>query len=168
MKEIKGIKISENASLKNLNTYKLESHAKYLIRVETLQGLIDLLKYLKENNIKYFILGAGSNIILDEYFNGAVIKLDGLKKIEVKDNIIISGSGAMMGALSCKSMDHNLTGLEWAINIPGTVGGSIIGNAGAYKSEIFDSLLKIKVLDENLEIKEVKKAEIKHTYRHTD
>lgn len=168
MKEIKGIKISENASLKNLNTYKLESHAKYLIRVETLEGLIDLLKYLKESNINYFILGAGSNIIIDEYFDGAVIKLDGLRKIEVKDNIITSEAGAMMGALSCASMDHNLTGLEWAINIPGTVGGSIVGNAGAYKSEMFDSLIKIKVLDENLEIKELKKEEIKHTYRHTD
>lgn len=168
MKEIKGIKISENASLKNLNTYKLESHAKYLIRVETLEGLIDLLKYLKESNINYFILGAGSNIIIDEYFDGAVIKLDGLRKIEVKDNIITSEAGVMMGALSCTSMDHNLTGLEWAINIPGTVGGSIVGNAGAYKSEMFDSLVKIKVLDENLEIKELKKEEIKHTYRHTD
>ncbi len=168
MKEIKGIKISENASLKNLNTYKLESHAKYLIRVETLEGLIDLLKYLKESNINYFILGAGSNIIIDEYFDGAVIKLDGLRKIEVKDNIITSEAGVMMGALSCASMDHNLTGLEWAINIPGTVGGSIVGNAGAYKSEMFDSLVKIKVLDENLEIKELKKEEIKHTYRHTD
>lgn len=168
MKEIKGIKISENASLKNLNTYKLESHAKYLIRVETLEGLIDLLKYLKESNINYFILGAGSNIIIDEYFDGAVIKLDGLRKIEVKDNIITSEAGAMMGALSCASMDHNLTGLEWAINIPGTVGGSIVGNAGAYKSEMFDSLVKIKVLDENLEIKELKKEDIKHTYRHTD
>ena len=168
MKEIKGIKISENASLKNLNTYKLESHAKYLIRVETLEGLIDLLKYLKESNINYFILGAGSNIIIDEYFDGAVIKLDGLRKIEVKDNIITSEAGAMMGALSCTSMDHNLTGLEWAINIPGTVGGSIVGNAGAYKSEMFDSLIKIKVLDENLEIKELKKEEIKHTYRHTE
>ena len=168
MKEIKGIKISENASLKNLNTYKLESHAKYLIRVETLEGLIDLLKYLKESNINYFILGAGSNIIIDEYFDGAVIKLDGLRKIEVKDNIITSEAGVMMGALSCTSMDHNLTGLEWAINIPGTVGGSIVGNAGAYKSEMFDSLVKIKVLDENLEIKELKKEDIKHTYRHTD
>ena len=168
MKEIKGIKISENASLKNLNTYKLESHAKYLIRVETLEGLINLLKYLKENHIHYFILGAGSNIIIDEYFDGAVIKLDGLRKIGVKDNIMTSEAGAMMGALSCASMDHNLTGLEWAINIPGTVGGSIIGNAGAYKSEMFDYLVKIKVLNENLEIKELAKEEIKHTYRHTD
>lgn len=168
MNEITGISITYDASLKNLNTYKIDSTAKYLIEVQTLEGLISILNYLNERNIKHFILGAGSNIVIDEYFDGAIIKLNGLKKIEVKDNIITCESGAMMPSLSCVSIDHNLTGLEWAINIPGTVGGSIVGNAGAYKKEIFDSLVEIKVLDENLQIKEIKKEEIKHSYRHTD
>ena len=168
MKEIKGISIEENASLKNLNTYKLESTAKYLIKVETIDGLLSLLKYLKEENIKYFILGAGSNIIIDEYFDGAVIKLEGLKKIEVHDKLVECESGVMMGSLACTTINHNLTGLEWAINIPGTLGGSIIGNAGAYNKEIFDNLKSIKILDENLKIREIPKESIKHTYRHTD
>ena len=168
MREIKGISIIENASLKNLNTYKIESKAKYLIKIETLQGLIDLLKYLKENKIKYFILGAGSNIVIDDYFDGAVIKLEGLNKISVRQTEITCESGAMMGALSCTSMNHSLTGLEWAINIPGTVGGSIVGNAGAYNKEMFDNLRSIKVLDENLEVKTILKEQIKHSYRHTD
>ena len=168
MNELKGITITENASLKNLNTYKIESSAKYLIRVENLEGLINILKYLKEHNIKYFILGAGSNIVIDDYFDGAIIKLDGLNKVTVNDKIITAEAGAMMGTLSCASINHNLTGLEWAINIPGTIGGSIVGNAGAYNKEMFDDLVSIKVLDENLEIKEIKKEEIKHSYRHTD
>lgn len=168
MNEIKGISIIENASLKNLNTYKIESSAKYLIRVETIDGLMNILKYLKEQNIKYFILGAGSNIVIDDYFDGAIIKLDGLNKVIVNEQEITAEAGAMMGALSCESINHNLTGLEWAINIPGTIGGSIVGNAGAYNKEMFDDLISIKVLDENLEIKEIKKEEIKHSYRHTD
>ena len=168
MNEITGISITYNASLKNLNTYKIASKAKYLIEIQTMEGLISILNYLHEHNIKYFILGAGSNIVIDEYFNGAIIKLNGLKKIEVKDNIITCESGAMMPSLSCVSIDHNLTGLEWAINIPGTVGGSIVGNAGAYKKEMFDYLVAVKVLDENFQIKELKKEEIKHSYRHTD
>ena len=139
MNELKGITITENASLKNLNTYKIESSAKYLIRVENLEGLINILKYLKEHNIKYFILGAGSNIVIDDYFDGAIIKLDGLNKVTVNDKIITAEAGAMMGALSCESINHNLTGLEWAINIPGTIGGSIVGNAGAYNKEMFDA-----------------------------
>lgn len=167
MNNIKGISIEENASLKNLNTYRLESKAAYLIKVETLAGLIAILKYLKEHNIKVFILGAGSNLILDEYFDGAVIKLTGLRNIHIEDKTVISEAGAMMGALACATMDHNLTGLEWAINIPGTVGGSIIGNAGAYNKEIFDNLVSIKVLDESLELKEISKEEITYSYRHT-
>ncbi len=167
MNNIKGISIEENASLKNLNTYRLESKAAYLIKVETLAGLTAVLKYLKEHNIKVFILGAGSNLILDEYFDGAVIKLTGLRNIHIEDKTVISEAGAMMGALACATMDHNLTGLEWAINIPGTVGGSIIGNAGAYNKEIFDNLVSIKVLDESLELKEISKEEITYSYRHT-
>ena len=167
MNEIKGISIVENASLKNLNTYKLESSCKYLIKAETVEGLINILKYLMENKIKSFILGAGSNIIIDSYFDGAVIKLSGLKNIKVENDEIICEAGAMMGALACLSMEHNLTGLEWAINIPGTVGGSIVGNAGAYNKEIFDSLINIDVIDENLEIKRIDKEEINHSYRHT-
>lgn len=168
MINIKGVSITEHASLKNLNTYKLDSHADYLMKVETIEGLIEVLKYLKKENIKYFILGAGSNIIIDEYFKGAIIKLTGLNKITIKDKTVTCESGAMMGSLSCATIDANLTGLEWAINIPGTVGGSIVGNAGAYKSEMFDTLISIKVLDEFLNIKELKKKDIKHAYRDTD
>ena len=168
MNEIKGISIIENASLKNLNTYKIESSAKYLIRVENLEGLINILKYLKKHKIKYFILGAGSNIVIDDYFDGAIIKLGGLKRVMVNDKVVTAEAGAMMGALSCETINHNLTGLEWAINIPGTIGGSIVGNAGAYNKEMFDDLVDIKILNENLEIKEIKKEEIKHSYRHTD
>ena len=114
------------------------------------------------------MLGAGSNIVIDDYFDGAVIKLEGLNKISVRQTEITCESGAMMGALSCTSMNHSLTGLEWAINIPGTVGGSIVGNAGAYNKEMFDNLRSIKVLDENLEVKTILKEQIKHSYRHTD
>lgn len=167
MNDIKGLTIKENASLKNLNTYKIDSKAKYLIHVNTVNALIELLKYLKKENIKHFILGAGSNIIIDDYFDGAIIKLDGLNKIKVDGLFVTCEAGAMMGSVTCLSVNHNLTGLEWAINIPGTIGGSIVGNAGAYNSEIFDNLIKIKVIDENLEVKEIPKEDIAYTYRHT-
>ncbi len=67
-----------------------------------------------------------------------------------------------------KTVEANLTGLEWAINIPGTVGGSIVGNAGAYNSEMFDSLVSIKVLNDNLEIQSIKKEDLIYNYRHTN
>ncbi|MBE6154518.1 MAG: UDP-N-acetylmuramate dehydrogenase [Firmicutes bacterium] len=168
MKSIKGISIEENVSLKNLNTYKIESKAKYLIKILSIEGLIETLKYLKDNNLKYFILGAGSNVILDDYFDGAIIKLDGLNYVNINDLIVTCGSGVMMGRLASTTVNNNLTGLEWAINIPGTVGGSVNGNAGAYNSEIFDNLISIKVLTKSLEVKEMNKEEFKYSYRHTN
>ena len=168
MNEIKGVNVKYDVKLKYFNTYKIESEAKYLINVETIDGLINILKYLKESNIEYFILVAGSNIILDNYFNGAIIKLSGLDYVTIDKNILVAGAGTMMGKISQSALNNSLTGLEWAINIPGTLGGSINGNAGAYNSEIFDNLISIKVLTEDLEVKEMKKEEFVVSYRHTN
>lgn len=168
MKDIKGIIVLEEASLLNNNTYKIPSICKYLITVNEIDGLIELLKYLRNNNIKYFILGAGSNVVLGDYFDGAVIKLNGLNYVNINDLDVVVGAGTMMGRLTMKTVEANLTGLEWAINIPGTVGGSIVGNAGAYNSEMFDSLVSIKVLNDNLEIQSIKKEYLIYNYRHTN
>ncbi len=168
MNDVKDIIIEENVSLKKFNTYKIDSKVKYLIRIKSLQGLKDIIKILKDKQIDYFMLGAGSNVIFDDYFRGALIKLDGLKSISREGNLVKVEAGAMMGELTKFTVDNNLTGLEWAINIPGTVGGSINNNAGAYNSEIFDKLVSIKVLDNDLEIKELKKEEIIYNYRSTN
>ena len=168
MNNIKDITWESDVSLKNLNTYKIESKCKYLVNVLSIDGLIGILKYLNENKIPYFILGNGSNVILDEYFNGAIIKLSGLNKIEIKDKLVIAEAGAMMPKLAKMTVLHDLTGLEWAINIPGTIGGSIVGNAGAYNSDIFDNLVSIKVLTKDLNIKELAKEEVKFSYRYTN
>lgn len=168
MNNINDIIVIENASLKNYNTYKIESKAKYLIKVKSLDGLISLLKYLKKENIPYFILGNGSNVILDKYFKGAIIKLDGLNKITIKDTYVTAEAGAMMNTLASFTVDASLTGLEWAINIPGTIGGSIFGNAGAYNSDIFTNLISIKILTNDLEIKEIRKEDITYSYRFTN
>lgn len=168
MRNIKGILVKENVSLENLNTYKIKAEAKYLINIENVEGLVEVLTFLRDNNIKYFILGAGSNVIMDDYFDGAIIKFSNFNYVNVDGLKVTVGAGTMMGQVTKYTVDNNLTGLEWAINIPGTIGGSIVGNAGAYNSEIFDNLVSIKVLDKNLEIKEIKKKDIKHEYRSTN
>lgn len=168
MFQIKDIEIEENVSLKDYNTYKISSSTKYFIKVKSIQGLIDILKYLKEHSIPYFILGAGSNVILDDYFNGAVIKLE-LLSLSIEGKKVVAEAGVMMGRLAMESINHELSGLEWAINIPGTVGGSINGNAGAYNSEMFDYLTNIKVLDLNtLEVLDKKNSDFSYSYRHTN
>lgn len=168
MNDVKDAIVKENVSLKNYNTYKIESKTKYLILVDTIEALFNILSILNKKNIKYFILGAGSNVILGDYFDGAIIKLNGLNYIKIENEEVHVGAGAMMGALTNATISKNLTGLEWAINVPGTVGGSINNNAGAYNSEIFDNLVSLKVLTKDLEVKEVFKKEIKYSYRSTN
>lgn len=168
MIEIKDVKLEENVSLKNYNTYKLDGTARYFATVSSIDGLKELLAYLREQHMNFFILGAGSNIILDDTFDGVVIKLSGLNTLTITDKQVVVGAGVMMGKLTRATVDASLTGLEWAINIPGTVGGSIHGNAGAYNSEIFDLLVRLKVLTKDLKVKTISKDELEYCYRHTN
>lgn len=168
MNNIKDIEVIENASLKNYNTYKIESTCDYLIKISSINSLIEVLKYLKNNKIPYMILGNGSNVILDDYIKGAIIKLSGLSYVNINNKKVSAGAGAMMSLITQKTVDHNLSGLEWAINIPGTIGGSIAGNAGAYNSEMFDNLVSIKALNKNLEVVDIPKSSLEYSYRNTN
>lgn len=168
MENIKDITIKKDVSLKNYNTYKIVSKSDYLIEVSSIEGLINLIKYLKEKNIDHMILGNGSNVILDDYFKGAIIKLSGFDYVNINNKKVVVGAGTMMAKLTMSTINENLTGLEWAVNIPGTIGGSIVGNAGAYNSEIFDNLISIKVLNNDFEVVDMPKDKFIYEYRHTN
>lgn len=160
-------KVKENVDLKNYNTYKVSVNAKYLVEVKSVDSLKELIKYLKKNKIKYLILGNGSNVVLPEKdLDGVIVRLNGLNKIEVDDDEVYVEAGVMLPKLVNESVSNCLTGLEWASGIPGTVGGAVVGNAGAYLSDIFMFIEKITVL-ENDEVKTLKKSDVTYSYRHT-
>lgn len=160
--------LEEDVSLKDYNTYKINSYAKYLIRPYNIEDLIKLLKYLKENNVKYFILGNGSNVILsDNKFDGVIIKLDYLNEVKIKGLEVYVEAGVMINSFSLEMINNNLKGLEWATGIPGTIGGGIVGNAGAYNACIFDYIKEITFLDEFFYVKTLTKDEIDYGYRYS-
>lgn len=159
-------KVIKDANLKNYNTYKLDVKCKYLIEVDDYNSLKELINHLKEKEIKYFIIGNGSNLILPLYYDGVVIKLK-LNDISIKDNIVEVGSSYMMGKLAFDSVKHSLKGLEWASSLPATVGGAVINNAGCFGGETFDSLVKIDCLY-NGEIITLNKKDIDYGYRYTN
>ena len=164
---IKFGKVKENVDLKNYNTYKVSTFAKYLIDVRNVDSLIELIKYLNENKIKYLILGNGSNVVLPvNNLDGVIIRLNGLNNIEIDDDEVYVEAGVMLPKLLTETVSNCLTGLEWASGIPGTVGGAVVGNAGAYLSDIFTFIEEITVLD-NYEIKVLKKSDVSYSYRHT-
>ena len=160
--------VFENANLKEYNTYRINTSCSYLVFPETEEKAAELIGYLNVVNTPYFILGNGSNVILsDNKFNGVVISLKKLNKIEIKDDLVIAEAGIMMPILVNEVVNNNLKGLEWASGIPGTLGGSIYGNAGAYLSEIMEFVVSIDVCDKSGNIKTIFKDEIEYGYRTT-
>lgn len=160
--------VEEHVSLKNLNTYRIDGKAKMLVSPNSVSDLVSVLNVLKKNNQKYFILGGGSNIVLnDREYDGAVIRLNKLNGIEIHPelNMAYAEGGAMLPKLANESIEKGLTGLEFAAGIPGTIGGSIYGNAGAYNACIMDYVSSVTVLDENLEIKTIEHENIEYSYR---
>lgn len=160
------ITYKEETSLKNYNTYRLNTIAKFIVFPKNVDELRLLLKYLKENNEKYYLLGNGSNVIFSmEYYDGVIIKLDNLNKIIYNKNIVIAEAGCLLIKLSLDTIEKGLTGLEFSTGIPGCVGASVAMNAGAYNSDISNVLKEITVLTPNNTIKTMKKNELEFQYR---
>lgn len=162
---IKNYDYLKNVSLKKCNTYRLDVKANYLIFPKDINELIELLRFLKENNCKYLLLGGGSNIILARPVFDIVIKLDKLNNYSINNNIVKAEAGVSMINLSNVCMKKGLYGLAFAGGIPGSVGASTAMNAGAYKEEISDTLVEIKVLTPNLDIITMSKEELEFSYR---
>jgi len=141
------IKIEENVALAPMTTFKVGGPAKYFVRVASADDLKEAIKFSKDKNLPIFILGGGSNLIIsDRGFNGLVIKID-IKDIKIDDGKITCGAAIPFGLVVNKTMQNSLTGLEWAAGIPGTIGGAVRGNAGAFGGETKDVIQSVKSID---------------------
>ena len=159
--------ILENVSLKNYNTYKIGGIAKYLIKPYNVECLIELIKYLKKNNIKYFILGGGSNVILpDEDYDGCVILLSNIDEINIDSNKVSVLCGINLNRFINILIDNELGGLENLFGIPGSLAGAIHGNAGSNGSTVSDYLDSVTYL-ENDEIIIINKSECNFSLRNS-
>ena len=140
------MRIIQNEPLSKYTTFHLGGDAKYFYVAENIDELKEALKFAKEKNLPYFILGGGSNLIVDgRGYKGLVIKISNFKfKISNKYYIEVD-AGVNLAAVVKESLDSGLVGLEWAYGIPGTIGGAVYGNAGAYGGEMKDSIKSVKV-----------------------
>ena len=159
--------VLNDASLENYNTYGIKNKTKYLIKPNNINDLKELIIYLNENNLNYYLLGGGSNIILpDNYFNGVIISLENFKKIEFNDTYVTCEAGMNLGLFVLECIKNSLGGLENLAGIPGTLGGALYGNAGVKDVCIYDYVKEIKVLRNN-EIITLNKEDINYSYRNT-
>lgn len=144
-KELPGVQ--KNILLKDYTTYKIGGPAKYFFVAKTKEELITAIKSAKKTKISVLILGGGSNLLVsDKGFTGLVIKLQ-TTGCELKNNRIFVPAGTRLGKLSLVAAENGFLGFEWAMGIPGTVGGAIFGNAQAFGEKISDMIEEVETLD---------------------
>ena len=165
LKKLKCGKIYEDVDLKKITSYKLKGKAKCVIIPNDQKGLINLFDYIKKKKLKYKIIGGGSNLIFDGDYDGILIRLDKFEHLKIEDTKIVVGAGYNLIRLALKCARNSLTGLEFATGIPGTVGGAIVNNAGAYKSDMGYIVEEVLVITPELEIKKLYNRDLNFHYR---
>ena len=148
------------------NTFRLHSKTKYFIKVKNIEQLKDIIYILKEYNSKWFVIGNGSNVILPSYYDGVIIKLEGLNNYKIENDILYTEAGCMLNKIATIVSNKEYTGFEWATGIPGTIGGSVVGNAGAYLKSISDLLITATVYDGE-KIYEMSNEDFEYEYRNS-
>lgn len=166
--EILGCEARQNEPMSKHTSFKIGGNADAYIKVNNLSKLSTILKECQDSNVDYMILGNGSNLLVsDEGIKGAVIRLDGdFRKITlVDDTTIFCGAGATLAYLCKFALNCGLSGLEFAWGIPGTVGGAVFMNAGAYDGEMKDVVHSVSHISPCGEIGRIEKDDLKFGYR---
>src|SRR5699024_6755096 len=155
-----------NKPLKNHTYTKLGGDADYFVTPVTYEQVREVVQFSNVENIPFMLLGNGSNLIIkDGGIRGIVMYLGKLNRIAVDGTKVIAESGALIAEVSRKALGSHLTGLEFACGIPGSVGGALFMNAGAYRGEIKDVLLRATVVDRDGNIKVIEAKDLDLSYR---
>lgn len=163
--KIESKRVLLNEPMSKHTTFKIGGPADIFVKVNSEEELKFILEHAKKNSIPVTVIGNGSNLLVkDKGIRGIVIKLD-LKEITIEGKSIYVETGVLLTKLARVACDNSLTGIEFLMGIPGTFGGAIFMNAGAYGGQISDKLVEITYINENLEIETIKKADAKFNYR---
>lgn len=158
--------IELNASMSEHIYFKVGGPVDILLNPSKVEQIIDTLQICIKNNIPYYIIGNGSNILVkDGGIRGVVIKLCKLNSIEAKGNIIKAECGVLLKDVSKAALDNSLTGFEFASGIPGSVGGAVFMNAGAYDGEIKNVIKEADIIDKDGNIVTLSNEELELGYR---
>ncbi len=172
LKALSDLKIEyvENCPMSSYTTFKIGGPADVLVSPKNEEQLKRVISLLREYSIPFMPLGKGSNLLIsDEGIEGAVVHIaDGFDKIELlEENIVSCGAGASLAALCSFALNEGLSGVETAYGIPGSVGGAIYMNAGAYGGEMKDIVRAVTYLSSDGEIKRAEAEELDFSYRHS-
>jgi UDP-N-acetylmuramate dehydrogenase len=159
-------KIKKNVSLARYSTFKIGGPAEFFLSAAGQEEFIEGVKWAKQNNFAVSILGGGSNVLInDKGVKGLVIRFNA-KNIKVNNQIIICEAGSQLSSVAVSAYENNLSGFEWSIGIPGTIGGAIRGNAGAFGETIGRTIKSVKAFDlATMSVKEFLNVDCDFKYR---
>lgn len=158
--------IKYNEPMKNHTSFKVGGPVDILVTPVETHQVIKVIELFKKNNMPFFIMGNGSNLIVrDGGYRGAIIKLTAMDRIVVEGTRVISMAGAYLSNVALEALKYNLKGMEFASGIPGTVGGAVTMNAGAYGGEMKDIIEYAKVIDYEGNIVQLSRDELELSYR---
>lgn len=137
--------LERDVSLANYTTWRVGGPARFMLWVGSKQALVDLLRVVGEHELPLLVLGNGSNLLVSERgFDGVVLRLKGeLSRVEPDGDMLLAGGGALLSSAATEAYRGSLTGLEFTFGIPGTVGGAVMMNAGAFSRSIVDVLVEV-------------------------
>ncbi|MFL0269002.1 UDP-N-acetylmuramate dehydrogenase [Candidatus Clostridium radicumherbarum] len=140
--------IAINEPMKNHTSFKVGGPADILVYPKTFEEVVNIIKLCNEDRIPFYIIGRGSNLVVrDGGYRGVIIKLTKLDTIKVQEEMVIVQGGADLCKVSDAALTNDLTGFEFACGIPGTVGGAVTMNAGAYNGEVSQVIYSALVVD---------------------
>lgn len=158
--------ILEDEPMSRHTTFRVGGDAKCFVKVDTREQLAKIIKYLNLVEREYFILGNGSNLLVgDKGYQGIVIDMTNLNKITISGEKVIAQAGALLPVVAKEALSNSLTGLEFASGIPGTIGGAVIMNAGAYDGEMKHVVKSVTVLNTEGEELVFDNATMEFSYR---
>ncbi|MGM0437011.1 MAG: UDP-N-acetylmuramate dehydrogenase [Bacillota bacterium] len=168
LEKINGLNLKENVKMKNYTSFKVGGEADLFLTPKNKKALAKALEYINHTNIPFFVLGSGSNIIVsDKGFRGIVIHLEDLNNVKINNNKIIAQTGINLSNLANKAKEAELTGLEFASGIPGSLGGALFMNAGAYGGEMKDVVENVLVVNYKGEFKKINAEKLNLSYRNS-
>ena len=142
------LEIKQNEPLSKHTTFAIGGPAKYFAVAKTKEDVLTAIEFAKNKNLPFFLLGGGSNLLVrDNGYEGLIIKMQ-IGGLKTEGEKITVGAGILLSQLMSESANKGLSGLEWAVGIPGTIGGAVNGNAGAYGRAIAESVEEVVVLVE--------------------
>jgi UDP-N-acetylmuramate dehydrogenase len=167
--QLPGLEVRQDEPMSAHTTFRVGGPAQLLALPKTEDELVAAVRLSRENGVEPICIGNGSNLLVDDAgLDGFVIQtFPGLNWCQVNESHITAGSGILLAALASEAAKHSLTGLEFAHGIPGTLGGAVTMNAGAYDGEMRQVIEQVRVLDQNGEIVTFENEQCAFSYRHS-